>query len=174
VAKQCQVFATVPLQPPPCSHLSRLCQRCVCCRSLQGRRKHRFWEPVLEDPRPLLEDVTVVLVSPKRPISVGTVARSLSCFECCDLRLVDVHCDHLARSSRNGSKGAQYLLWQADKHATLASALADVEFSVACTRWVAGRVVQLEFACCLAWAPKQATLSTLNHGCRSPQCIPER
>ena len=76
-------------------------------RSLTGRRKHRLWEPVLSDPPPLLEGVSIVLVSPKRPISVGTVARSLAAFECEDLRIVAPRCDHLARSSRNGSKGAQ-------------------------------------------------------------------
>lgn len=108
-------------------------------RSLQGRRKHQFWEPVQLDPPPLLHDVCVVLVSPKRPISVGTVARSLSCFECLDLRIVEPCCDQLARSSRNGSKGAQFLLWQAQRHGTLESALAGVSFSVACTRWVAGK-----------------------------------
>ncbi|KAL4452351.1 hypothetical protein ABPG75_008013 [Micractinium tetrahymenae] len=108
-------------------------------RTLQGRRKHRFWEPALRNPPPLLADVCVVLVSPKRPISVGTVARSLSCFECEDLRIVEPRCDHLARSSRNGSKGAQWLLWKAAQHASLAEALADVDLVVACTRWVAGR-----------------------------------
>ena len=109
------------------------------CRNLQGRRKHRLWEPVLQDPPPLLDNVCVVLVSPKRPISVGTVARSLSCFECEDLRIVDPQCDHLTRSSRNGSKGAQFLLWRAQQPGSLEEALADCELSVACTRWVAGK-----------------------------------
>lgn len=95
---------------------------------------------MLTAPPPLLDDVCVVLVSPKRPISVGTVARSLACFECEDLRIVEPRCDHLARSSRNGSKGAQFLLWRAEQHGTLQDALADADFSVACTRWVAGKL----------------------------------
>ena len=47
-------------------------------------------------------------------------------------------CDHLARSGRNGSKGAQFLLWQAQQHESLEEALQDAAVSVACTRWVAG------------------------------------
>lgn len=82
----------------------------------------------------------MVLVSPKRPVSVGTVARALSCFECEDLRLVAPRCDHLARGSRNASKGAQYILWRAAQHDSLTAALADVELSVGFTRWTAGRL----------------------------------
>lgn len=144
------------------------------CRSLQGRRKHRLWEPALRDPPPLLADVCVVLVSPKRPISVGTVARSLSCFECEDLRIVQPRCDHLARSSRNGSKGAQWLLWKAAQHASLAEALADVDLAVACTRWVAGArgrgpracvAVTLWEAWRLAWHPPAASRSVVHADC---------
>lgn len=91
------------------------------------------------DPPPLLADVAVVLVSPKRPISVGTVARALSCFECEDLRLVAPRCDHLARGSRNASKGAQYLLYQSMQAESLAEAIADADLSVGFTRWTAGR-----------------------------------
>lgn len=75
---------------------------------------------------------------PQRPISVGTVARSLGSFECMDLRIVQPRCDHLARSGRNGSKGSQFLLWRAQQHESLAAALQDAAISVACTRWVAG------------------------------------
>eukprot|EP00887_Chlorella_sp_A99_P002111 scaffold21.g2111.t1 len=107
-------------------------------RSLTGRQKHRFWEPQL-DPPALLSQVSVVLVSPKRPVSVGTVARALSCFECEDLRIAGPRCDHLARASRNASKGAQYILWRSQQHDGLESALADAMVSVAFTRWVAGR-----------------------------------
>ncbi|EFN54791.1 hypothetical protein CHLNCDRAFT_52745 [Chlorella variabilis] len=132
-------------------------------RSLQGRRKHQFWEPVQLDPPPLLHDVCVVLVSPKRPISVGTVARSLSCFECLDLRIVEPCCDQLARSSRNGSKGAQFLLWQAQRHGTLESALAGVSFSVACTRWVAGRPSAYRSMAELLAAPQIVALLSPSH-----------
>lgn len=108
-------------------------------RETTGRHKHRIWGPHLSlDPPPLLSDIVVVLVSPKRPSSVGAVARALSCFECVDLRLVSPRCDHLARSARNGSKGAQYLLWRATVHPTLEDALQGAEASVAFTRWISG------------------------------------
>ena len=74
------------------------------CSTLTGRRKHRVWQPQIAEP--LLGDVTVILVQPRKPISIGTAARALSSFECLDLRLVAPRCDHLARSGRNGSKGA--------------------------------------------------------------------
>jgi tRNA C32,U32 (ribose-2'-O)-methylase TrmJ len=106
-------------------------------RGLTGRQKHRVWEPQL-DPPALLWDVTVVLVSPKRPSSVGAVARACGSFECEDLRLVRPRCDRLMRSARNGAKGSQYLLWRATEHDDLAHALAGVDHSVAFTRWVAG------------------------------------
>ena len=108
-------------------------------RNTTGRHKHRVWGPHLSlDPPPLLSDIAVVLVSPKRPSSVGAVARALSCFECVDLRLVSPRCDHLARSARNGSKGAQYLLWRATVYDTLEKALEGSECSIAFTRWVSG------------------------------------
>ena len=110
----------------------------LACRTLTGRRQHRFWEPRL-DPPALLADISVVLVSPKRPVSIGTAARALSCFECQDLRLVQPRCDHLARGSRNSSKGAQYLLFRSRQFNSLEAALEDAAVSVAFTRWVAGR-----------------------------------
>ena len=48
-----------------------------------------------------------MLLSPKMPSSVGSVARAASSFECQDLRLVAPRCNPLARSARNSSKGAQ-------------------------------------------------------------------
>jgi hypothetical protein len=109
-------------------------------RALTGRRKQRLWEPATEllNPPPLLNDVAVVLVNPKRPVSIGAVARACSCFEVEDLRIVDPRCDHLARSARNGSKGAQYLLWKASLYPDLATAQEDVAMSVAFTRWIKG------------------------------------
>ena len=115
----------------------RACADSLQCRVLTGRQKHRVWEPQL-DPPALLWDVTVVLVSPKRPSSVGAVARACGSFECEDLRLVRPRCDRLMRSARNGAKGSQYLLWRATEHDDLAHALAGVDHSVAFTRWVAG------------------------------------
>lgn len=98
-----------------------------------------MWEPRL-DPPALLRDVCVVLVSPKRPVSVGTVARACSCFEVEDLRVVQPRCDHLTRSSRNASKGAQYLLHRAAAHDSLAGALKDCTYSAAFARWTGSQV----------------------------------
>lgn len=102
------------------------------------RLKQQFWTPVL-DPPPLLANVTVVLVSPRRPVSVGTVARALSCFEGQALRIVAPRCDHLQRNSKSASKGAQYLLHGAEIHSSVQEAVADVDLSVAFTRWTRGR-----------------------------------
>lgn len=118
-----------------------------CCRSLTGRRKHRLWEPELLDPPALLGDVAVVLQSPKNPNSVGSVARSASSFECEDIRLVEPRCNHLARSARNSSKGAQYLLWRAQTYSSLQEAAADAAVTVAFTRWVQGEPCRKEYAC---------------------------
>jgi tRNA C32,U32 (ribose-2'-O)-methylase TrmJ len=43
------------------------------------------------------------------------------------------------RNARSAAKGAQYILYQAELHDDLRSALADCHVSVAFTRWVAGR-----------------------------------
>lgn len=43
------------------------------------------------------------------------------------------------RNARSAAKGAQYILYQAQLHDDLRSALADCHVSVAFTRWVAGR-----------------------------------
>ena len=102
------------------------------------RVKQRFWQPKLEPP-PLLDNVVVVLVSPRRPISVGTVARALSCFECSSLRIVSPRCDILQRTSKSASKGAQYLLHKAQMCESVQEAVADVDYSVAFTRWTRGR-----------------------------------
>jgi len=108
-------------------------------RNTTGRVNQRLWAPYISlEPPPLLADIAVVLVSPKRPTSVGSVARALSCFECMDLRLVNPRCDHLARPSRKGSKGAQYLLWRASKHENLEDAIKGASATVAFTRWLDG------------------------------------
>jgi tRNA C32,U32 (ribose-2'-O)-methylase TrmJ len=108
-------------------------------RNTTGRLKHRLWAPHLSlDPPPVLYDIAVVLVSPKRPTSVGSVARALSCFECVDLRLVNPRCDHLSRPARNSSKGAQYLLWRATTHESLEDAIDGATATVAFTRWLNG------------------------------------
>jgi len=108
-------------------------------RTLTGRKKHRVWSPHLSlDPPPLLGDVVVIMISPKKPSSVGSVARALSCFECPNLLLVAPRCDHLSRAARNSSKGAQYLLWRTEIHPSLSEALSssNAGISIAFTRWV--------------------------------------
>ena len=68
-------------------------------RGATGRRHHLIWEPEL-DPPLLLANVTVVLVGPKKPISCGTIARSCSCFEVDDLRVVQPRCQPNTRQVR--------------------------------------------------------------------------
>jgi len=67
-------------------------------RSATGRKHHLVWEPNL-DPPLLLGNVTVVLVGPKKPINCGTVARSCSCFEIDDLRIVQPRCQPNTRQA---------------------------------------------------------------------------
>ena len=59
-------------------------------------RKHQFWEPKLSPP-PLLDGVVVVLVSPRRPVSLGTVSRAASCFEVSSIRVVQPRCNYVTR-----------------------------------------------------------------------------
>jgi hypothetical protein len=68
----------------------------------QGRRRSGGGAPAAApppalDPPPRLSRVSVVLVAPLRPRTVGTVARLCACFEALDLRLVTPRCDHLGR-----------------------------------------------------------------------------
>jgi hypothetical protein len=69
-------------------------------RSATGRVHHAAWAPDTLDPPLALQDVAVVLVGPKKPLSCGTVARACSCFECGDLRIVAPRCGH---NTRHGS-----------------------------------------------------------------------
>ncbi len=111
----------------------------ICTTPLSTKRcnNHRPLnrQPVLSPP-PLLHDVAVVLVAPKRPVSIGTVARSLSCFECPDLRIVQPRCELLTRASRNSSKGAQYLLHNAQVYKSLEDALKGCGMAAAFARWL--------------------------------------
>jgi len=107
-------------------------------RSATGNREHQFWEPSL-DPPALLDGVVVVLVSPRRPISVGTVARAASCFEVGSLRIVQPRGEYVTRHSKSASKGAQYLLYRAREFDSVSDAVSDADLSIAFTRWVAGR-----------------------------------
>ena len=97
------------------------------------------------DPPPALAGVSVVLVAPLRPRTVGTVARLCSCFEALDLRLVAPRCDHLGRPALSASKGAQAVLRRAAVHESLEEALrgagtgggGGAAAGVAFTRWAA-------------------------------------
>ena len=70
-------------------------------KGVEGERQtQRLWTPTL-DPPAALAWLSVVLVGVKRPYSAGSVARASNCFECEDLRLVQVcsalflvHADH--------------------------------------------------------------------------------
>lgn len=104
------------------------------CKLLQEPPSHHHRQPQL-DPPPLLHDVVVVLVAPKLPVSIGTVARALSSFECPSLRLVQPRCERLTRASRNSSKGAQYLLHNSVIYENLHDALVDCDTSAAFARW---------------------------------------
>lgn len=134
-----------------------------CCREATGREKHHLWQPTL-DPPLVLSNVAVVLVSPKRPTSVGSVARAMSCFECDDLRIVAPRCDPLARSARNSSKGAQYLLWRAQMCDTLDEALQGAAATVAFTRWVEGLPASYRSMSELMRAPEMAQRLLLGGG----------
>jgi tRNA C32,U32 (ribose-2'-O)-methylase TrmJ len=120
-----------------------------------------MWTPALSPPA-LLEHVTLVLVSPKRPITLGTVARAASAFEAEAITIVEPRCeDYLTRSAKNASKGAQYIMWRAKHAATLGEALAGADYSVCFTRWIAGRegTSFRDVPSLLAAPPVQALLS---------------
>ncbi|KAL6758974.1 hypothetical protein V8C86DRAFT_2585664, partial [Haematococcus lacustris] len=108
-------------------------QWATAVRAATGDRHHLFWEPQL-DPPALLAHVCVVLVSPRRPVSVGTVSRACSCFECEDIRIVQPRCDHITRQSKSASKGAQYIMHRATNWDSLALATADCDLRIAFTR----------------------------------------
>ncbi|MEW5315543.1 MAG: hypothetical protein WDW38_006964 [Sanguina aurantia] len=74
-------------------------------RIATGGKDHMMWEPQL-DPPALLAQVTVVLVSPRRPVSVGTVARALSSFEVEDMRIVAPREDYVTNGSSSGSSSS--------------------------------------------------------------------
>ena len=73
----------------------------LCCdsfgdRAVTGSRKHQFWEPKLSPP-PLLQDIVLVIVSPRRPVSLGTVSRAASCFEVSTVRVAQPRCNYVTR-----------------------------------------------------------------------------
>ncbi len=67
-------------------------------RRLSQGIKQRDWEEVPQlDPPAVLANVVLVLVGPKNPANVGTIARSCSAFECLQMRIVESRCIHTAR-----------------------------------------------------------------------------
>eukprot|EP00200_Dunaliella_tertiolecta_P004582 CAMPEP_0202347334 /NCGR_PEP_ID=MMETSP1126-20121109/5738_1 /ASSEMBLY_ACC=CAM_ASM_000457 /TAXON_ID=3047 /ORGANISM="Dunaliella tertiolecta, Strain CCMP1320" /LENGTH=339 /DNA_ID=CAMNT_0048938865 /DNA_START=113 /DNA_END=1132 /DNA_ORIENTATION=- len=86
-----------------------------------------------------VSQVTVVLVSPRRPVTAGTVARACSAFEVEDMRIVAPRCSHLSRHALGPSKGAQYILHNVRTHDTISEATSNCDLTVAFTRWVKGQ-----------------------------------
>ncbi|GFR49480.1 hypothetical protein Agub_g11419 [Astrephomene gubernaculifera] len=107
-------------------------------RSLTGNLSQTSWDASpLADPPALLAGVTVVLMSPRKPVSVGTVARACGSFECEDMRIVMPRQDSYItrRHAKSASKGAQYILYGARHFDSIEEATADCDVRIAFTRW---------------------------------------
>jgi tRNA/rRNA methyltransferase len=77
--------------------------------------------------------VAVVLVEPQSPGNIGMVCRAMANFGASDLRLVNP-CPHLHPEARKFAVAANHLLGEARLYPDLASALADLQLTVATTR----------------------------------------
>jgi tRNA/rRNA methyltransferase len=75
----------------------------------------------------------VILCEPQSPGNIGSVARAMANFKISDLRLVSP-CDHLHPEARKFAVGALQLLESAQLYPDLASAVSDLEVTVATTR----------------------------------------
>ncbi|KAG2435328.1 hypothetical protein HXX76_007402 [Chlamydomonas incerta] len=105
-------------------------------QSITGNRDHTAWDGSQLDPPALLSGVTVVIMSPRKPVTVGTVARALGSFECEDLRIVMPRQEsYITRHAKSASKGAQYILYRAGHYDSIAEATSDCDVRVAFTRW---------------------------------------
>ncbi|EFJ45312.1 hypothetical protein VOLCADRAFT_106038 [Volvox carteri f. nagariensis] len=106
-------------------------------RTLTGNQSQLSWEGSLLEPPALLDGVTVVIISPRKPVTVGTVARACGSFECEDLRIVMPRQESYItrRHAKSASKGAQYILYRAAHYDSIAQATADCEVRIAFTRW---------------------------------------
>jgi hypothetical protein len=102
----CAIHAAVIIQPqgtPRVTPAPILPAQPPSAAGAQGRRRRAAPAPPgaaplpALDPPPRLAGVSVVLVEPLRPRTVGTVARVCACFEALDLHLVQPRCDHLSR-----------------------------------------------------------------------------
>jgi hypothetical protein len=123
-------------QNPP--RLLQVIMKRVFFRSLRGEKDHREWKTPQLDPAPCLSNFKVVLVGTKKAPSIGTVARALSAFECTSLCCVAPRVNISCRSSMNTSKGAQYLIHNAQVCDNLTEALQGTTYSVAFARWISG------------------------------------
>lgn len=75
----------------------------------------------------------IILCAPRSPGNVGSVARAMANFGSTDLRLIDP-CDHLDPEARKFAVGAQHLLDSARLYPDLATAVADLQITIATTR----------------------------------------
>jgi hypothetical protein len=151
------------------------CEPICPCRSVAGRKDHRAWKTPKLDPAPCLDNFKVVLVGTKKAPSIGTVARALGAFECLSLCCAAPRVNITCRPSLNTSKGAQYLIHNAQVCDTLTEALQDTTYSVAFARWISGVLavshpesrdcdIPGSFACALNFGACAATSSS----CTSP------
>ena len=85
----------------------------------------------------ILSDICIILVRTAIPSSAGSTARSMSNFECEDLRLVRPQCDVRVRSGMNTAKGGQFVMHQSRQYDSLADALSDCTLTIGFHRWVA-------------------------------------
>lgn len=76
--------------------------------------------------------LSVVLVSPARAENVGAAARAMKTMGFTDLRIVDSEA-HLQEAARRVAHGSGDILDNITTYATLADALADIQFTVATT-----------------------------------------
>lgn len=110
------------------------------------------------DPPAALQNVRVVLLSPKLTSSLGGCARTLSCFECMELVVVAPRVSVQQKRCVNDSKGAAYILQNARVVDTLNDALTGCSFSAAFTRWTASALLHIRAGYDLAWAKYTGTL----------------
>ena len=80
-----------------------------------------------------LSQTAIILCEPQTPGNIGSVARAMANFGISDLRLVNP-CDHLHSEARKFAVSALHLLESATIYPDLASAVNDLEISVATTR----------------------------------------
>src|SRR5512138_3689662 len=91
----------------------------------------RAFRPALRHWKPVLQNLAVVLVSPRNPLNIGAAARAMSNFGFSDLRLVNAY-EVAFREAKSAVKSG-YILENAREHTTLAEAVADCALVVGTT-----------------------------------------